>query len=210
MSAVIESSTRVFGWGERGCLDEQEKLPVNDGSVLVTGKMRTFTVEECNEIIQSVQGVYEGDAITSDGGTSFSTESRITKMKTIYPNSEFDWFFDKIEDLVKQVAPQFDIDVTGFYEGAQVYDYPEGGFLDWHMDIGKGIMSDRKLSISIQLSDGDSYDGGNLEFLDTKSQAPRVQGASVVFSSYRMHRVSPVTRGHRKSIVTWVHGRPFR
>jgi PKHD-type hydroxylase len=99
--------------------------------------------------------------------------------------------------------------VAGFFEGAQVYYYPTGGFLDWHMDIGKGFMSTRKLGITLQLSEESEYDGGDLEFM-TSEKAPRARGAVVIFPTYMMHRVSKVTRGERYSLVSWAHGPPYR
>ena len=78
------------------------------------------------------------------------------------------------------------------------------------MDIAKGYMSARKTSLSVQLNNGDEYDGGDLEFMDVKESAPRGIGDLTVFPSYMNHRVSKVIRSVRYSWVSWVHGPPFR
>ena len=67
----------------------------------------------------------------------------------------------------------------------------------------------RKLSFSIQLSDPDDYEGGNLQLLDEGGSNYLVQDredVSVLFDSRTQHRVLKVTKGTRKSIVGWVVG----
>ena len=67
----------------------------------------------------------------------------------------------------------------------------------------------RKLSFSIQLSDPDDYEGGNLQLLDEGGSnylAPRQRGCICLFDSRTQHRVLKVTKGTRKSIVGWVVG----
>ena len=96
----------------------------------------------------------------------------------------------------------------------------ENGHYDWHQDIGKGeLPSKRKVSITIQLSESEDYDGGELLIcvgsngsgqLDNNRVCPRGKGVGVLFPSYMMHRVTPVTRGTRKSLVLWVGGSPFK
>jgi len=80
------------------------------------------------------------------------------------------------------------------------------------MDIGKGKYSKRKISITVQLSDPDEYEGGDFEFLIGKEiiKLPRKKGCAIVFPSYFLHRVTPVTKGTRKSLVLWGSGQPFR
>ena len=71
--------------------------------------------------------------------------------------------------------------------------------------------SARKLSLSVQLSDGADYDGGDLRFPGpTDEPAPRERGALIALPSFVTHRVEPVTRAERLSLVSWISGRPFR
>jgi len=81
----------------------------------------------------------------------------------------------------------------------------------WHMDRGSDI-TPRKLSIVIQLSSPDQYQGGDLElfFAEPHVTAPRGLGDATAFASFVMHRVTPVTRGVRRSLVVWVGGPGFR
>ena len=85
------------------------------------------------------------------------------------------------------------------------YSAESSGEYDWHLDIGPGVSSKRKLSISVQLSAPEDYDGGDLELWGSRS-CSRKQGTLIAFPSYLLHRVSPVTRGVRRSLVAWAIG----
>ena len=90
--------------------------------------------------------------------------------------------------------------------------FDNGGHYDWHQDIGPGELSIRKVSVTIQLSDSDEYEGGDLEFLRgaTPEQAPRGKGVAVLFPSYLLHRVTPLTGGTRRSLVLWLGGSHYK
>lgn len=107
----------------------------------------------------------------------------------------------------------FGFDLTRFDSEMQVarYDATREGGYDWHIDFGPGAQS-RKLSLSVQLSKPDAYEGGDLQFdvgLEPKS-AGRQCGLAIAFPSFIRHRVAPVTRGVRYSLVAWLGGPRFR
>ena len=67
----------------------------------------------------------------------------------------------------------------------------------------------RKISFSLQLSDPDDYEGGNIQFIDESNKnyiAPRQKGSLIIFDSRTKHCVCKVRSGVRKSIVGWVVG----
>lgn len=182
-----------------------------NGLTIPTGGIGFFSREECEEIRRIGSRQPERVAVTGDGMGGRTTNRRKSSLVEVYPNPTTDWIFEKLEAALKQLnQQQYRFDVRGFFEGAQIYEYPEGGFLDWHMDIARGYMSNRKLSMSVQLVDGDSYDGGNLEFMDFEETGPRGIGDLIVFPAFLQHRVSAVTRGSRYAWVSWVHGPAFR
>lgn len=92
------------------------------------------------------------------------------------------------------------------------------GFYHRHIDsyVGRGEMYDRKLSMTIQLSDSDEYEGGDFEFdNDIIANPPdknilREKGRVLIFPSFLTHKVNPVTKGIRKSLVTWIEGPAWR
>ena len=97
-----------------------------------------------------------------------------------------------------------------------IYEGDENGHYNWHFDTfwANQTMNDRKLSITIQLSDSDDYEGGNF-ILDRQYQQPdskdlRTKGTILVFPSPIKHKVTPVTKGIRKSLVAWVEGPKWR
>ena len=94
------------------------------------------------------------------------------------------------------------------------YDGEKKGKYDWHEDNSwkKNTPFDRKLSMCVQLSRREDYEGGNLE-LQNDPFANNVfvnQGDVIVFPSFNRHRVLPVTKGKRFSLVTWFVGPKFR
>jgi len=68
----------------------------------------------------------------------------------------------------------------------------------------------RKLTMVTLLSDPNSYEGGELEAISPGKEVKLKQGHSLFFASFLNHRVKPVTRGVRHSLIVWFGGRPFR
>jgi PKHD-type hydroxylase len=100
--------------------------------------------------------------------------------------------------------------------------YEEGQFFNWHVDEGRGTVDPltlqrnqnlRKLSFSLQLSNSDDYEGGDLVFQDfatgEKTSATRQKGSLIVFDSRVRHKVTPVTKGTRYALVGWLVGDPW-
>jgi PKHD-type hydroxylase len=89
------------------------------------------------------------------------------------------------------------------------YTADRGAHYDWHHDVQWNGQSglDRKLTITVQLSGVDEYEGGNFEFDELKTNADfRSKGTVLVFPSYLRHRVHPVTSGTRRALVAWFFG----
>jgi len=83
-----------------------------------------------------------------------------------------------------------------------------------HIDyLNKNTEMVRKLSFTLQLSDPNDYEGGNVQLIDDAGKsyiAPRQRGSIVLFDSRTSHRVLKVTKGTRRSIVGWVVGPRWR
>lgn len=107
----------------------------------------------------------------------------------------------------------FGVDVSKIYDIQYTkYHAEKNGHYDWHFDTFWGNNSewDRKLSITIQLSDPKDYEGGEF-LLDPQYEQPdpkaiKQKGTILVFPSPILHKVMPVTKGTRKSLVAWVEG----
>jgi hypothetical protein len=92
----------------------------------------------------------------------------------------------------------------------EVLKYVEGDHQARHTDWG-GSNSNRKLSVSIQLSDPSGYEGGDLHLHDGPGtwQCNREKGSGTVFPSWMLHGVEPVTSGERWVLVAWNLGPPW-
>lgn len=112
-------------------------------------------------------------------------------------------------------AEHFNFDIYEF-ESPQLTEYDESyqGEYKPHVD-STPVASDgfvRKLSMTIQLSPPDSYEGGELIFPEVggyNSSITKEQGTAIIFPSYLKHGVTPVTKGNRKSLVVWARGPQF-
>lgn len=114
-------------------------------------------------------------------------------------------------------AMVFNADIQQAMFELQFTEYSDsyGGHYDKHHDVDwtSSNNCDRKLSISVQLSDPDDYAGGDLEFFEVAGldkDLQRKRGTLIVFPSYIQHAVTPVTSGTRYSLVSWVYGPRWR
>lgn len=126
------------------------------------------------------------------------------------------WVMDRLIDVVRVANRDvFDFALTDFSESPQIarYGAEKEGHFDWHSDIGDGkLAARRKLTLVVQLSDPDDYEGGALEVMPAANllTAPRTRGTAAIFPAFALHRVTPVTRGARASLTVWAHGPAFR
>ena len=123
----------------------------------------------------------------------------------------FDLIYTYIASANKQV---WNYDLSGM-EDVQLGRYENGGHYDWHIDsdeiCSQGFQ--RKLSCSVQLTDEDQYEGGELllqEPLGKEYTVSRKQGSIIVFPSAVKHKVTPVISGKRFSAVAWMRGPAFK
>ncbi len=122
------------------------------------------------------------------------------------------WMYEKLEEVVRAYnAHAYDFKLVGFTQGIRVLEYNVGDhYQTWHQDFGRGKTSIRKLSVSIQLSEPNEYQGGTLEFFNGNVvESPCAQGSLIIFPSFVFHRVVPVTKGTRYSLVAWMNGPHF-
>jgi PKHD-type hydroxylase len=99
--------------------------------------------------------------------------------------------------------------LTGITREPQYLEYRQGwGHFDWHNDYSHGLeTSPRKLTIILQLSNPSDYEGGRLEaFGASLTQLPVNRGSILVFPSIIPHRVTPVSSGIRRALVSWISG----
>lgn len=168
-----------------------------------------FTAEECQTIIDI------GTSRLLEKGTTIGPNNRVRdcELTWLYSVDDLEWAFRRVTDIIMDLNSQyFKFDLFGMCEGFQFTKYSAPGER-YGAHIDKMLNgSVRKLSFSMQLSDPADYDGGDLKLITSEEPitVSRERGYVTVFPSYTLHEVTPVTRGTRYSLVSWVTGTPFR
>ena len=174
-----------------------------------------FTPEQCQQIIECGrrQTPQQAQVGTGKPGGGTDTKKRITTISWI-PFSEMKPMYDQVNSFIKKTnLNHFGFEDIGVTEQAQFTEYPEGGFYDWHMDCDVNMQHEppvRKISMTVLLSPENQFEGGHLELMAPGKYAKLKQGHAICFASFLNHRVQPVTKGVRQSLVMWFGGHPFR
>ena len=164
-------------------------------------------LEHATKFEQKVTGI-----LANEGVDESIRKSNVTFLKL---SALLEPFHRKLTSFVHHYNNQCYRYRIGFIETLQFTEYKVGYFYDWHRDtLDKEyniFFEQRKLSISIQLTDPSEYEGGDLEFYHPEGpkKAPRQKGTAIIFPSYMYHRVTPVTKGRRLSLVSWINGPDF-
>jgi len=169
-----------------------------------------FSKEELKKIEEMTSNLSWQVGVTQSGDTE---SHRKSKIKWCPQTEEWEWVYRKLHDLIVEANDRmWKFDLTAMPEAIQYTEYyADGGQYNWHMDCGVEMQNRRKVSVTVQLSSPEEYEGGDLEFnLGNIISGPKVQGAAVIFPSFYLHRVTPITKGVRKSFVIWVGGEPYR
>lgn len=166
------------------------------------------------EWFENLKELYTYEQATVVGSTSFDTEVRNSKIKWINLDENSMWVYEKLMNFASVANNNiWGFDLHSIIDSIQYTEYPEGGgHYDWHVDIGPGSINHRKISIVVQLSDSSEYEGGELEIWSGGQfkQIPKIKGCVVLFPSFLLHRVTPVTKGLRKSVVLWAGGGTYK
>ena len=185
-------------------------------SWIVETKEPLFTPDQCRQVIECGQRQKPQKAQVGMGkrpGGGLDTKKRVTTISWI-PFKEMPEMYDQVNKFIQTASRNHfgfeDIETT---EPAQFTEYPEGGFYDWHMDTDVNMAHEppvRKISMTVLLSHESQFEGGELELMTKGKRARLKQGHAIIFASFLNHRVSPITRGVRQSLVMWFGGTPFR
>ena len=174
-----------------------------------------FTPEQCQMIIDAGRRQPPQKAQVGMGkpGTGTDTNKRITTISWL-PFDEMKEMYGDINKFIRRVnLNHFGFEDIQITEQAQFTEYPEGGFYDWHMDCDVAMAHEppvRKISMTLLLSPEHQFEGGDLELMAPGKRAKLKQGHAIIFASFLNHRVAPVTRGVRQSLVMWFGGKPFK
>lgn len=182
-----------------------------------------FNSETCDYIIENAKNLPSGDAQTGVdevvGGVDLTyRRSKVSFIK--FHDANFSFLFDDIMRLaIRANNDFFNFHISKFdYIQFAEYDSANQGEYKQHHDVfwmNNDPLYHRKLSAVIQLTDPDSYEGGDLELLNLSMNGPnkndlRQRGTIIFFPSFTMHRANPVTKGIRHSLAIWIDGPKWR
>ena len=165
----------------------------------------------CNLLINQY-GSWESGTVSDNN--LYDKRSRQSDVSWIEETFWLSSFFKIMSDANQNSGLNFNItDITPMQ--LTRYVAPDGHY-DFHLDSNghtknpDGVV--RKLSMTILLNDSKDFEGGQLEFFTTNKPHPvnLEKGDVVIFPSFYLHRVTPVKKGTRYSLVGWVTGEPFK
>ena len=186
-------------------------------SYIVQTNQPIFTPLQCKMVIEA--GREEPRKNAQVGAEKGKKEGVIdTEIRT----SHISWIpFKKMPEMYKDIERtmlktnnnHFGFAGMQITEMAQYTEYPEGGFYDWHVDNYDNCQHEppvRKISMTCLLSPENEFEGGDLELIKEGQAVKLKQGQAAFFASFIRHRVAPVTKGIRRSLVMWFGGPPFK
>ena len=184
-----------------------------------------FTKEELDKMCQffTSNGVERGTTVGEHTKQLVNEDVRVSNVKFYNYGENTAWIFERINWVIESINERFfNYNLNG-YESFQYTEYEgdELGKYDFHQDMinGKNMPENmnetRKLSMSLLLNEpGVDFEGGEFQINSgQESNAETVdltRGRMIFFPSYAIHRVAPVTKGRRKSLVVWVTGPKFK
>lgn len=185
--------------------------------------MGAFSTQECNEIVEMCKRLPSHSAnigVDSSFANTFFRRSVVRWVDHI-SNPEFTWVYDKIwKYMIVMNKDWFNFNVTEL-PPMQFTEYDESyiGEYQSHQDVFwlNGKPTHRKVSLVLQLTDSSNYEGGQLSFQNLTTDPSKEDydcmkqiGTIIAFPSFIYHRLEPVTKGKRYSLVAWFEGPKFQ
>ena len=177
-----------------------------------------FSPEELEKILNLPEWEEKEKGMIGNENAPATNETlRRTDVSWVEKTPETAFIWNRLALVIAEINSRFfHFDITGLYENIQLgcYKGKDLGHYGWHVDttLGSyGVM--RKLSVALLLSDPSEFEGGELQLkfeTDEPVAVEQAKGRAWFFPSFMMHRVTPVTKGVRKSLVIWAGGPPFK
>ena len=180
---------------------------------------RLFSIEECNRILEDLiqapleEGMVAVDTppVAADAVSAviptFATKATSRQCLTShhYRTADNEWIYKRMDELFLEVSNLHGLPRNWVAEPLKLVRYGVGDhFVAWHSDTGAGYTARRQLSMSVELSSREDFEGGVLEFSPpVNADSLPKQGVATVFSSIHRHRVSKIETGTRFVLVNW-------
>lgn len=151
---------------------------------------------------------FHESTIGPNGSQLIETEVRNSKISWWYEDHWVTSIFSHYFNKANRDLWEYDLN---YLKGIQITKYNEGDKYDWHCDYGAENITEytRKLSATLLVTDPSEFEGGDLEIIDYHGNnitMEKSKGTMIIFDSRVPHRVTPVTKGTRISLVAWMLG----
>ena len=184
---------------------------------------KAIPIKTCKKILKACRKKTIKQARTKQG-----IDDPIRDCKVAWINDK--WIYDILNPFIheanKKAGWNFQWD---WNEDCQFTIYKKGHYYGWHTDQGTNYLKhkskhingkERKLSLTLQLTDKTKYEGGDFQFKWIKDKNDLVEvttvddakeiGTIIIFPSFIYHQILPITKGKRESLVNWSVGQPFK
>lgn len=190
---------------------------------------RAIPAHECEEIIKYGKSLNPTNAKTVGSKNMLSDEEKkehtekIRSSKIVFIKDM--WLKQELDSIVQYANKSWGFNLS-HQEDVQFTEYEPRGHYTWHNDAIQNPMNlkniTRKLSMVVQLSKPEKYEGGGFRFnlrgldsqVDDNIMSPpsefKQQGSIIVFPSFLWHKVEPITKGIRHSLVMWALGEKWK
>jgi PKHD-type hydroxylase len=189
--------------------------------------IKAISKEICEKIVAIGRNKILNPGTVLEPGGKKIIDKNLRDCKVIWINEP--WIYELLNPYISEANEKagwnFDID---WNQDMQYASYNKGHYFGWHSDQGATVYDTdnknlkgktRKISLTLQLTDPNNYEGGNLELkwfgrkgvekIETIKDG-RELGTIIIFPSFIWHRVTPITKGKRESLVNWSIGYPFK
>jgi PKHD-type hydroxylase len=186
-------------------------------------KHNAFSEREIRQINRLIRdNKFKDGILTFKDGDKVNHKYRSCEDTWISNNENTKWIYDRIKSIMIEANNEYwNFNIDDLHNLKYIkYNASDEDHVDWHMDINSTYNTEIKIGISIQLSDPEEYEGGELQivnksfftYANNKSSisVPKEKGCAILFPSYLLHRVKPVTKGERKCLVIFAYGEPFK
>jgi PKHD-type hydroxylase len=219
--AVNGPSSGLIGWERRrGARGFAPQFPVRTIGGPRKGHLHLdwvrcearLSAAQCARVI-AIGRQFNREAPTVVGQEALAAH-RVGHVYMLPPDGPAEPIYQMLWDVAADAAARhYGILISGITRMPHYVEYvARYGHFHWHNDYShESEESPRKLTVIIQLSDSDEYEGGDLEIFNARPEpAPRERGTIVCLPSFVTHRVTPITRGVRRIVVAWIAGPRLR